>query len=360
MFNTHTDVVPVDLNFWTMGDPFEARIVDGEIVARGSTDMKCVGAAQLAAIVQLKASGWDNPTPRDLHFAFTPEEEIGGQQGWGLFIDAPEFEALNVGFYMDEGLAHEDSTGIEVYYSERVGASCRITARGNAGHGSQFIPDTAAAKLVAFSAEILTIRDEQEKMLNEGKHADGTPFALGDVTTINLTIMNGGKQTNVVPNELECTFDIRVTPHMDHNAFVGRIKALADKHGVEMTTLRVPVIPGLTPVEDPLYARWWEVVKGAAEKRGLEARKRVFPAASDARYLRRKGIPALGCSVGWLCFSTSLVVDFNCYFFSTSSGRRFCSTITMRGCRSRFSKRESIGMSTWSKAWLWWTESRNR
>lgn len=298
MMNTHTDVVPVDASKWTMGDPFEARIVDGEVVARGSQDMKCVGAAQLSAVAALKASGWDNPTGRDIHFAFTADEEIGGLQGWNLLAETPEFAAFNVGFYLDEGIANEDTLGIEVYYAERVGASCRITAKGNAGHGSQFIPDTAASKLIAISAELLALRDEQEALLAKGRHPDGTPFALGDVTTINLTMMSGGKQVNVVPNELDCTFDIRVTPFTPHSEFVAKLEALASKHGVEVTTLRNPVNPELVGVTEPLYAKWYAVVEREAKKRGLEPRPRVFPAASDARYIRRKGIPALGCSVG--------------------------------------------------------------
>ena len=35
---------------------------------------------------------------------------------------------------------------------------------------------------------------------------------LGDVTTVNLTTMEGGVQLNVVPNEFVLGFDIRITP----------------------------------------------------------------------------------------------------------------------------------------------------
>ncbi|KAI9021341.1 Aminoacylase-1 [Hyaloraphidium curvatum] len=296
LLNTHTDVVPCDPSRWTLADPFSAAIVAGEIVARGAQDMKCVGAAQLSAVAALKASGWDNPSPRDLHFAFTPDEEIGGKEGWGLFVDTPEFDALDVGFEMDEGIADPDPEGLEVFYAERIGAAFRVTAKGNAGHASQFIKDTAAAKLVAFAGAMLKLRDEQQQILAEGVHPDGTKYALGDVTTINLTLLGGGKQVNVVPNELEMTFDVRVTPRVGHPAFTSQLLSLAASHGVELSFLRPPVIHPLLPVSDPLYARWWAVVRREAEKRGLEPRPRVFSAATDARYLRRKGIPSLGCS----------------------------------------------------------------
>lgn len=38
---------------------------------------------------------------------------------------------------------------------------------------------------------------------------------LGDVITINLTMINGGHQLNVVPSELSVTFDIRLAIDVD-------------------------------------------------------------------------------------------------------------------------------------------------
>ena len=38
---------------------------------------------------------------------------------------------------------------------------------------------------------------------------------LGDVTTVNLTGLEGGVQQNVVPSEFVAKFDIRVSPKTD-------------------------------------------------------------------------------------------------------------------------------------------------
>ena len=38
---------------------------------------------------------------------------------------------------------------------------------------------------------------------------------LGDVTTVNLTGLEGGVQQNVVPSEFIAKFDIRVSPKTD-------------------------------------------------------------------------------------------------------------------------------------------------
>jgi aminoacylase len=61
MLNSHIDVVPVSLKHWTQ-DPFAAtKLPNGDIVARGSQDMKCVGISYLEAIRILKQS---NFTPK--------------------------------------------------------------------------------------------------------------------------------------------------------------------------------------------------------------------------------------------------------------------------------------------------------
>ena len=44
-------------------------------------------------------------------------------------------------------------------------------------------------------------------------------LTLGDVTTVNMTIMEGGVQANVVPDKFKITFDIRITPTTDLKEF---------------------------------------------------------------------------------------------------------------------------------------------
>ena len=42
---------------------------------------------------------------------------------------------------------------------------------------------------------------------------------IGEVTTVNLTMLNGGVQYNVVPDKLQAVFDMRVTPLYDLEQF---------------------------------------------------------------------------------------------------------------------------------------------
>jgi aminoacylase len=146
ILNSHTDVVPVDRQFWDF-DPFEAhKKPNGDIVARGSQDMKCVGIWYLEAIRKLKETKVN--LKKTVHLTFVPDEEIGGADGMSLFVKSKEFKELNPGFALDEGLANNEDA-FKVYYGERSPWWLTLTAKGGAGHASKFIEPCATEKLLA-------------------------------------------------------------------------------------------------------------------------------------------------------------------------------------------------------------------
>jgi aminoacylase len=145
ILNSHTDVVPVDLSKWTV-DPFSAiKRENGDILARGSQDMKCVGIWYMEAIRQLKTSS--KTLKRTLHLTFVPDEEIGGRDGMGLFVKSEEFKQLNAGFALDEGLANE-SNAYKLYFGERSPWWINLKVSGNAGHASNFIEPCAMDRML--------------------------------------------------------------------------------------------------------------------------------------------------------------------------------------------------------------------
>jgi len=93
MLNSHTDVVPVDLDKWSV-DPFAAHYVNdttsskdqGKIFARGAQDMKCVGMQYLEAIDYLKNIVKIKGPKRPVYVTFVPDEEIGGKDGMEGFV----------------------------------------------------------------------------------------------------------------------------------------------------------------------------------------------------------------------------------------------------------------------------------
>jgi aminoacylase len=76
---------------------------------------------------------------------------------------------------------------------------------------------------------LLKYRDEQEALLETGtKH--GRPLRLGDVTSVNLTMIEGGVQHNVIPESISAVFDIRITPDSDVAGFIRWVEDLCAKH----------------------------------------------------------------------------------------------------------------------------------
>ena len=48
-----------------------------------------------------------------------------------------------------------------------------MVATGRAGHGSQFVPDTATSKLLAMVQRLLALREEEERRLHVSFGAEG-------------------------------------------------------------------------------------------------------------------------------------------------------------------------------------------
>ena len=51
----------------------------------------------------------------------------------------------------------------------------------------------------------------------------------GDITTVNLTMMSGGVQMNVVPDNFTLGFDMRITPTTDIVQFEKMIRDWCDE-----------------------------------------------------------------------------------------------------------------------------------
>lgn len=208
VLNSHMDVVPVTADKWTH-PPFAAEMdAEGRIYARGAQDMKSVGMQYLAAIRALKLSGLTQ-LKRTIHVIFSPNEEIYSVNGWKEFVHTEEFKALNVGLVLDEGKpsANDD---IYIWYAGRTLFTTVVECTGEPGHGAGLPENTAGEKASYMLNKLTDFRDSQVRRLKLSPN-----LTLPDVTTINLTMMKGGVQSNVIPDNITMTFDVRVALDVD-------------------------------------------------------------------------------------------------------------------------------------------------
>lgn len=161
------------------------------------------------------------------------DEETGGDAGMAKFVHSDEFKALNVGFSLDEGLASPDDV-LPVFYAERstwckmcinylpflnyncfsIHTGLKFNVSGTTGHGSLLHKNTAGEKVGYILNKFLEFRAGEVKKLESNPD-----LTIGDVTTVNLTILEGGVQTNVVPNLMKISFDVRLAIDVSHSEF---------------------------------------------------------------------------------------------------------------------------------------------
>lgn len=287
VLNSHMDVVPVFPENWKH-PPFAAEMdSEGRIFARGSQDMKCVGMQHLAAIRALKKAGIQ--LKRTIHVTYVPDEEIGGQAGMGQFVYTDDFKKLNVGFSLDEGIASATDV-YPVYYAERYIIQIHFKISGTTGHGSLLHQNTAGQKLNHLLRKMMEFRQQEEDKLNNNK-----TLTIGDVTTINLTQVHGGVQSNVVPPLIVAVFDVRVSISIKPEDLINKLKKFCEESGggIEMEFEQNQPRVEPTKVDNNIY---WSAFKKALDEAGLKTSLQVFPGATDSRYLRMVGIPAIGFS----------------------------------------------------------------
>lgn len=89
----------------------------------------------------------------------------------------------------------------------------KFTCEGTPGHGCFVVDNTAGEKAAYIINKMMNYRAEQLNSLN-----DKPDFSRSDITTLNLTVMKGGVQSNVVPPSFEFCFDVRISINTDHIA----------------------------------------------------------------------------------------------------------------------------------------------
>jgi aminoacylase len=313
ILNSHYDVVPVMEEFWDMDafggvrqeDPDQARNTH-RIYGRGTQDMKSVCVQYLEAIGQLKASGF--APLRTLYLTYVPDEEIGGTDGMGVLMKHEKWQQMQpVGLALDEGLANPGKA-YTLFYGERTPWWVNVKATGPTGHGSRFIDNTAVSKLMDVANKGLEFRKEQETLLghDEGGCKHGQAKKLGDVTTLNLTMLKAGVSTdggetyalNVIPTDAELGFDIRIATTMPTKAVAAKLDEWTAAEGVswgfppKWNAIHDHYTTSIDPHENP----WARVFFSACAELEISLEPEIFPAATDSRFLRQVGVNAFGFS----------------------------------------------------------------
>jgi acetylornithine deacetylase/succinyl-diaminopimelate desuccinylase-like protein len=322
----HMDVVPADGTQWSC-EPFSGKLEDGYVYGRGALDMKGMGVMQLLALDLLRRSG--QPRKRDVIFLAVADEEEGGVYGtqWMLENCWPELEQAE--FVWDEGgFGLQDFFGPHPVFSVAVAEKqvlwLRLVVKGEPGHGGMPKGQNAADVLVAAAKRLgeyrtpLKLSPMAQEMFRgvaglmpfpqsflldhldnplifaiarSGLEASPTIAAMLR-NTLSLTMLNASPKVNVVPDRAEATFDVRLLPGEDPQAFIAQAeRVIADK--------RVQIEPIQAPEPSTTSALDGELLQAIADvTRRLVPNSvtvpMLTPGATDSCYFRRKGIDTYG------------------------------------------------------------------
>ena len=213
----HTDVVPSGPEEEWSSHPFEANIIDGELIGRGAADMKGSVAVFIHSIKNFLA---DNPKPNfQIWVMLTSNEEGEPTDGKiNTLIDS----LTNQNQFIDYCLVGEASS------SEIVGDVLRVGRRGSLSGKLRLIGKQGHVayphKVISPILEIGPIIAELNKIIwDEGnEYFDPTSFQISNIES-------GTGATNVVPGHLNMLFNFRFSPESTQESIKKRFIEILGK-----------------------------------------------------------------------------------------------------------------------------------
>jgi acetylornithine deacetylase/succinyl-diaminopimelate desuccinylase-like protein len=341
---SHLDVVPAPPEMWTH-DPFAADIADGAIWGRGAVDMKGMVALEMGVLRLLageaRAAGRNpsaDPVPglrRDVLFAATADEEVGGMAGIDWIVrERPEWIQAD-GCLNEAGGVSVEFAGRRFYpiqVAEKGYAQYRLEVHGTWGHGSMPRPDNAAvmaaeivgrlarpgpvkitpvmrrflervaAALPADSARLVeAVLDPDPRRsqaaidrLCEPSYGRALGALLRD--TISPNIIASGVKMNVIPGVAEVYIDCRTLPGTEPEQMLAEVRR---RIGEDLWA-RIDCDPILVgpAVEAPVDSELYGILEATIldhDPEGIPV-PIMAPFATDAKTTRFLDVPTYGFS----------------------------------------------------------------
>ncbi|WP_421881768.1 M20 family metallopeptidase [Methylibium sp.] len=275
--NAHGDVVPPGEG-WTH-DPYGGEIADGKLYGRAAAVSKCDFTTYSFAVRALESLGAPLKGGVELHFTY--DEEFGGELGPGRLLaqglTKPDL-MMAAGFSYQIVTAHNGCLQMEV------------TVHGRMAHAA--IPHTGVDALQG-AVKILNALYAQNTLYK------GISSKVPGITHpyLNVGMIEGGTNTNVVPGKVVFKLDRRMIPEENPEQVEADIRrviadAAAQTDGITIDIRRMLMCRALTPLPGnaPLVAA---LEKQASAVFGEPIRTTGTPLYTDVRLYCEHGIPAV-------------------------------------------------------------------
>ncbi len=293
--NAHGDVVPPG-DGWTH-DPYGGEVVDGKLYGRATAVSKSDFATYTFATRALESLG--APLKGSVELYFTYDEEFGGELGPGWLLQ----QAL-----VKPDLLIAAGFSYQVITSHNGCLQMEVTVHGKMGHAA--VPDTGVDALQA-ATRILNALYHQNSLYQQW------PSQVKGITYpyLNVGLIEGGTNTNVIPGKVVLKFDRRMTPEEDPVEVEATLRrviagAVAQSPGVAIKFTRLLLAQGLKPLPGnrPLVEA---LCRHASAVFGEPISDSGTPLYTDARLFCERGIPTVlyGCGPRTVSESNAKRVD---------------------------------------------------
>ena len=213
----HTDVVPSGPEDEWTSPPFEANIVEGELIGRGAADMKGSVAVFIESVKNFLA---DHPNPNfQIWVMLTSNEEGEPTDGKiNTLMDALTDQNQFIDYCLVGEASSSDKVGDVLRVGRRGSLSGKLKLIGKQGHVAY------PHKVLSPILEVGPIINELNQMLWDkgNEHFDPTSFQISNIDS-------GTGATNVVPGHLNMLFNFRFSPESSQESLKERLIQVLEK-----------------------------------------------------------------------------------------------------------------------------------
>ena len=235
----HMDVVPTEGQPWT-GDPFVVRQThDGQLMGRGTADMKGFLAACLSGLAQLDL----RRLKRQIVLVWTHDEEVGCHGSAHL---ARTLQSLDR--RLPSACWIGEPTGFQILRKHAGHVGVEIRLFGQAAHSAY--PELGANALVATGRVIGALDALGQAWASRvlpTEEVAGGPTSCG--VPLNVANVRGGTALNIVPDRCTLQLGFRPQPGMGHEELMAELEACVDDvrlpDGTRMESELLRVTPSL-------------------------------------------------------------------------------------------------------------------
>lgn len=209
--SAHSDVVPVEGQAWT-SDPFTLKESGGRLYGRGTTDMKGFLACVLAMVPEWKRRSLKVP----IHIVLSYDEETGCH---GV---RPMIAEMGARLVRPRMVFVGEPTSMRVVDAHKGPVRWQVEVQGRAAHSSMA---HLGVNAITYAGRLLAELDRIEREL-KSRPPDARfepPYP-----TLQVTLIDGGTATNIVPVRATFSLEVRTLPGFDPGMIERRLHAVAE------------------------------------------------------------------------------------------------------------------------------------